>query len=185
MNQLTRVNSIDYSPRMPAVSPLQEGIVQYARDLAFDPINRRLIMITPGREIKTSSNLAPKDTLPHEFIAHLESIAPSTEQWLIVSIGMTDYDALQEDPYQAIPFLGTLEGFVQLGHAVILFEGHSNALGAVCENADLLLVDEKMIPHLAKDWLQVALNVMRNDYIIRIKRDGMDITAAERLRLKS
>ena len=184
MNQLVRVNSIDYSPRMPAVAPLQEGIVQYARDLAFDPVNRRLIMLTPDRQIKTSTNLAPRDTLPHEFIAHLESIAPSTEQWLIAAIGMTDFEALQEDPYQAVPFLGTLEGFVQLGHAVLLFEGHSSALGAVCENADLLLVDELMIPHLQPDWLQIALSVMRNEYVIRINRNGSEVTGAERLRIK-
>ena len=169
---------------MPAVAPLQEGVVQYARDLAFDPINRRLVLITPDRAIKTSANLAPKDTLPHEFIAHLESIAPSTEQWLIVAIGMTNYGALKEDPYQAVPFIGTLEGFVQLGHAVILFEGHASALGAVCENADLLLIDEKMIPYMSKDWLQITLNVMRNEYIIRINRDGTDISGAERLRIK-
>ena len=184
MNELVGVNSIDYSPRMPAVAPLQEGIVQRARDLAFDPINRRLVMITPERTIKTSESLAPSDMLPDEFVAHLESIAPSTEQWLIVAVGMTDYEAVQEDPYQAIPFFGTLEGFVQLGHAVILFEGHNNALGAVCENADLLLVDEKMIPHLSENWLQITLNVMRNDYIIRVNRDGNDVTGAQRLRLK-
>ena len=184
MNQFAKVNSVDFSPRMPSVAPLREGIVQYARDLAFDPINRRLIMITPDRSIKTSINLPPKDTLPHEFIAHLESIAPSTQQILIVSVGMTDYGALQEDPYRAIPFLGTLEGFVQLGHAVILFEGHPSALGPVCENADLLIIDEQMIPHLKKDWLQVALNVMRNEYVIRINRNGTDVTGAERLRLK-
>ena len=117
------MHPVDFSPRIPSVAPLKEGIVQYARDLAFDPINRRLILITPEREIKTSINLPPKDTLPHEFIAHLESLAPSTEQWLIVAIGMTDYEAIQQDPYQSVPFLGTLEGFVQLGHAVILFEG--------------------------------------------------------------
>ncbi len=185
MNQLVGVNTINFSPRMPAVAPLKEGTVQYARDLAFDPVNRRLVMITPGRDIKTSVNLPPKDTLPQEFIAHLESIAPSTEQWLIVSIGMTDFDALQEDPYQAIPFLGTLEGFVQLGHAVILFEGHANALAEVCENADLLLIDEQMIPYMNESWLQVTLNVMRNDYIIRINRVGDEITGAERMRLKN
>lgn len=159
--------------------------MQYARDLAFDPINRRLILITPNRDIKTSINLPPKDTLPQEFIAHLESLAPSTEQWLIVSIGMTDYDAIQKDPYQCVPFLGTLEGFVQLGHAVILFEGHSNALAEVCENADLLLIDERMIAHMKQDWLGIVLNVMRNDYVIRIKRDGNQIKGAERLNIKA
>jgi len=170
---------------MPNVSPLKEGVVQYARDLAFDPINRRLIMITPNREIKTSINLPPKDTLPQEFIAHLESLAPSTEQWLIVAIGMTEFTAIKDDPYQCVPFLGSLEGFVQLGHAVILFEGHTNALPEVCENADMLIIDERMIQHMKKDWLPIVLSVMRNDYIIRVKVDGAQVQGAERLVLKS
>jgi hypothetical protein len=170
---------------MPNVSPLKEGVVQYARDLAFDPINRRLIMITPNREIKTSINLPPKDTLPQEFIAHLESLAPSTEQWLIVAIGMTEFTAIKDDPYQCVPFLGSLEGFVQLGHAVILFEGHTNALPEVCENADMLIIDERMIQHMKKDWLPIVLSVMRNDYIIRVKVDDTQVKGAERLVLKS
>lgn len=172
---------VDYSPRMPNVSPLKEGVVQYARDLAFDPINRRLIMITPNREIKTSINLPPKDTLPQEFIAHLESLAPSSEQWLIAAIGMTEYMAVKEDPYQCVPFLGTLEGFVQLGHAVILFEGHANALPEICENADMLIVDERMIPFMKKDWLPIVLSVMRNDYIIRVNVNDFQVEGAERL----
>lgn len=168
---------------MPNVSPLKEGVVQYARDLAFDPINRRLIMITPNREIKTSINLPPKDTLPQEFIAHLESLAPSTEQWLIVAIAMTDFAAVSKDPYQCVPFLGTLEGFVQLGHAVILFEGHSNALAEICENADMLIIDERMIQYMKKDWLPVVLSVMRNDYVIRVNCTGSKVEGAERLNL--
>jgi hypothetical protein len=98
---------------------------------------------------------------------------------------MTDFEALLEDSYRCIPFLGTLEGFVQLGHAVILFEGHPNALAEVCENADLLLIDDQMIRFLRRDWLATALNVMRNDYIIRINRADQNITGAERLRLNS
>ena len=142
-------------------------------------------MITPNREIKTSINLPPKDTLPQEFIAHLESLAPSTEQWLIVAIGMTEFTAIKDDPYQCIPFLGSLEGFVQLGHAVILFEGHTNALPEVCENADMLIIDERMIQHMKKDWLPIVLSVMRNDYIIRVKVDDAQVQGAERLVLKT
>ena len=174
---------VDYSPRMPNVSPMKEGVVQYARDLAFDPINRRLILITPNREIKTSINLPPKDTLPQEFIAHLESLAPSTEQWLIIAIGMTEFTALKDNSYQCIPFLGTLEGFVQLGHAVILFEGHNNALPEVCENADMLIIDERMIPYMKKDWLSLVLTCMRNDYVIRVNVNGTQVEGAERLAL--
>lgn len=170
---------------MPAVKPLADGIVQQARDLAFDPVNRRLVLITPERRIKTSSNLPGRETLPRPFQAHLESIAPSTEQWLIVGIGMTDFAALKSDPYRCIPFMGTLEGFVQIGHAVVLFEGHASAFGHVCENADLCIVDQEMIPYLPADWINILTNVMRNDYIIRIRREGAEIVGAERMRLRN
>jgi hypothetical protein len=170
---------------MPAVKPLGDGIVQLARDYAFDPVNRRLVLVTPERHIKTSTNLAPRDTLPRPFQAHLESIAPATEQWLIVGIGMTDFSALKSDPYRCIPFLGTLEGFVQIGHAVLLFEGHASAFAAMCENADLCIIDNEMIPYLQPDWINVLSNVMRNDYIIRIRREGAEIVGAERLKLRN
>ena len=91
----------------------------------------------------------------------------------------------KDDPYQCVPFLGSLEGFVQLGHAVILFEGHTNALPEVCENADMLIIDERMIQHMKKDWLPIVLSVMRNDYIIRVKVDDTQVKGAERLVLKS
>lgn len=170
---------------MPAVKPLADGLVQQARDLAFDPVNRRLVMITPDRRIKTSAPLPGRETLPRPFQLHLESIAPSTEQWLIVAIGMTDFPAMKSDPYRCIPFLGTLEGFVQIGHAVILFEGHTSAFSSICENADLLLIDHEMIPYLQPDWIGVLSSVMRNDYIIRIRREGAEIVGAERLRLRN
>jgi hypothetical protein len=98
---------------------------------------------------------------------------------------MTDFPAMKSDPYRCIPFLGTLEGFVQIGHAVILFEGHTSAFSSICENADLLLIDHEMIPYLQPDWIGVLSSVMRNDYIIRIRREGAEIVGAERLRLRN
>lgn len=174
----------DYSPRMPSVKPLQNGIVQHARDLAFDPINRRLIMITPGRNVKSTPTLSPRSEMHPEFSAELETLAPANEQWLIVAIGMTDYDAVRTDTAKSIPFVTILEGLAQLGHAVILFEGHETAISEVCDNADLLILDTEMIPFLEDNWIQRALDVMRNDYILRVNRKGYEVIGLERLKLK-
>ena len=175
---------VDFTPRMPDARPVQEGVVDYARDVAFDPVNRRLVMITPDRRIKTSPILPSKHELPIQFVVELESIAPSAGQWLIVAIGLTDPDALALDMYRCVPFMGMLQGLSQIGHAVVLFEGHEEALGDVCKDANLLIVDDAMIPFLAEDWMARVLGSMRNPYIIRIKREE-DSISAERLVINS
>jgi hypothetical protein len=43
-----------------------------------------------------------------------------------------------------------------IGHSVWIFEGHPSALAAGCKGADLLIVDDAMVPHLAPDWQLVA-----------------------------
>ena len=41
------------------------------------------------------------------------------------------------------------------------------------------------MPHMKSDWLPIALSVMRNDYIIRVKCQGMQVQGAERLSIKA
>lgn len=142
-------------------------------------------MITPGRNVKSSPSLPPKKELHPDFAAELESLAPANEQWLIIAIGMTDYDAIRSNTYKSVPFVSILEGLAQLGHAVILFEGHESALSEVCDNADLLILDAEMIPHLNKDWIRKSVDVMRNEYILRVMRKGYEIIGIERLELKN
>ena len=60
------------------------------------------------------------------------------------------------------PFLGLLLGLAYIGHSVWIFEGHPSALAAGCRNADVLIVDGDMVPHLQEDWTAVASSVMRH-----------------------
>ena len=66
------------------------------------------------------------------------------------------------DISKTIPFFGILLGFAYIGHAVWIFEGHGGALVAGCRDADVLIVDGAMVPHLQTDWPTAASSVMRS-----------------------
>jgi hypothetical protein len=149
--------------------------------MAADKEKRQLVIVTPGRIVRTSDSLPPRESLPPEVVAEAEAIAPSTEPWQVVAVGMTDLPAFEADPYQAVPFLGSLEVLVQIGHGVILFEGHPSAFIQFCRGADLLIVDGEMIPFLPADWLQVASTVMRRPNVIKINRRGKEVLKVEKV----
>jgi hypothetical protein len=77
----------------------------------------------------------------------------------------TELTALQANISKAIPFVGMLLGFAYIGHAVWVFEGHASALADGCHNADVMLVDGGMVPHLPPDWQMVAGSAMRRPEI--------------------
>jgi len=68
-------------------------------------------------------------------------------------------------PHRRSRYLGFLLGFAYIGHAVWVFEGHPSALASGCRNADVLLVDGAMVPHLQQDWVAVASRAMRRPEI--------------------
>lgn len=170
----------DFTPRMPTVEPLPNGLVEFARGMAANTDQRELVIITPGRNVITSGALPPLNTLHPTLIADLEAIAPSDRPWQIVAIGLTERDLFEANAYQAVPFLSILEGLVQLGHAVILFEGHPSALLSVCRDADLLIVDGQMTPFLQSDWQETALTVLRQPNIIKVNRQGTEILGLQK-----
>ena len=47
-----------------------------------------------------------------------------------------------------------------------IFEGHSSALAAGCKDADVMIVDSGMLPHLEKGWEEIASVAMRNANIV-------------------
>jgi hypothetical protein len=70
-------------------------------------------------------------------------------------------ERLRSDISKTIPFFGIFLGFAYIGHAVWVFEGHASALAAGCKDANVLIVDGEMVPHLQTDWVSVAANVMK------------------------
>lgn len=71
-----------------------------------------------------------------------------------------------------VPNLSYLIGAAYLGNTVVSFEGHPHVFAAGCEEADMLLLDDGMIPFLQSDWAAVALKTLRQPRIILFGRDG-------------
>src|SRR5438094_9147088 len=100
--------------------------------------------------------------MPDASVQNVERMMPSAVKRNVAAIAFTELEALQKDAGRAIPFLGFLLGFAYIGHTVWVFEGHPSALAAGCREADVLLVDSAMLPHLQTDWAAVAVKAMRH-----------------------
>ncbi len=94
-------------------------------------------------------------------VAAVEGMIPPKVKRNIATIAYTELSALRSDISKTIPFFGILLGFAYIGHAVWVFEGHASALAAGCKDANVLIVDGEMVPHLQADWASVASNVMK------------------------
>lgn len=174
---------VDFSPRMPEVDSdmLTEELLTIVQDMAEIKSKRQLVIITPGRLIKTSAPLPAHETLAPDFLSMIEALAPSSSQWIIIAIGMTEFRAFNASPHNSVPFLKLLHGFAQIGHAVILFEGHPSGLAQMCRHRDLLVVDSEMIPFLQTDWLEIARSTMRTLNILKVNRKGMTVQGTLKL----
>jgi hypothetical protein len=71
-----------------------------------------------------------------------------------------------------IPNLSYLIGAACLGNNVVAFEGHPTDFAAGCVDADMLLLDDAMLPLLQPDWAVIALATLRQPRIILFGRDG-------------
>src|SRR5207249_4618646 len=125
---------------------------------------RHVVVVTPGR-ILMFNPCPPAGSMPAAKTAAIERMISPAPKRNIAAIAYTELEAVRTDSARAIPFLGILLGFAYTGHAVWVFEGHSTALAAGCRNADLLIVDGGMVPHLQKDWQAVANGMMRHPEI--------------------
>ena len=128
------------------------------------PPGRHVIIVTPGRMLKFQRCPEP-GSMPADQVKPIEQMMPPSVTRTIAAIAFTELAALQQDAARAIPFLGFLLGFAYIGHVVWVFEGHRSALAAGCRDADVLLVDRAMVPHLQSDWAAVAAKAMRRPEI--------------------
>jgi hypothetical protein len=71
-----------------------------------------------------------------------------------------------------LPNLRYLVGAACLGNNVVAFEGHGQDFAAGCSAADVLLVDDGMIPLLSPDWAAIAVKTLRQPRILVFGRDG-------------
>jgi hypothetical protein len=168
MHAATSDESI-FVPRMPEVDqPANLGAVferVRATAAAGAPgaggvVRRCVAVVTPGRALVLQPCPAP-GTQPVERVAAIEKMIPAAPQRNIAVIGYTELTAVKANIVKAIPFIGMLLGIAYIGHIVWVFEGHATALAEGCRNADALLVDSGMLPHLPADWQAVASTTMR------------------------
>ncbi len=138
-----------------------------------DTVNghRRIVIVTPGRMLMTRP-CPPPDTMKAEAVQAIEQIVPRGTSLNIAVIAFTQLGHLMKNLPAAIPFVGYLLGLSYVGHNVVVFEGHPSALKAGCRDADMLIVDEAMVPHLQKDWAGTAWSVMRGSQILVFGRNG-------------
>jgi len=169
-----------FKPRMPDVDIRAdiETIFARARAAADEVVEdeeglyrRQIIFVTPGRLLIGRNCPLPAEIATEE-LKRLKGLVAPKPAINIAAISYTYLEALQADMARAVPFLGYLLGFGTLGHNVWVFEGHENALAAGCRNADILLVDEGMLPYISAEWRKIAEKAMRGTDIKQIPRAG-------------
>jgi len=155
----------DYSmPEVDEVPDIEE-VFDKARNAALgveptEQKGRNVIVVTPGRMLMLQPCPAP-GSMASSQVAAVEGMIPPKVKRNIATIAYTELSALRSDISKTIPFFGILLGFAYIGHAVWVFEGHASALAAGCKDANVLIVDGEMVPHLQADWASVASNVMK------------------------
>lgn len=164
-------------PRMPEVDVpvhLEETFAKARKSAAEGSgagatAGRHVVIVTPGRMLMLQPCPAPGSMDP-KVVASVEKLLAPQPPKNIAAVGFTELTALRANLGKAIPFFGTLLGLAYIGHAVWVFEGHPTALAAGCREADLLLVDELMVPFLDPYWVSTMTKVMRRPLIFSHER---------------
>ncbi len=135
---------------------------------------RHLLIVTPERNLLYRACPTP-GTMDASIVANMEQLIPADPQRKVAVIAYTDTLAMQTDIARTIPFIGLLLGLSYIGHAVWIFEGHASALEAGCRDADVVLVDGEMMPHLATDWYSSVSSVMAHPQIYAHDRSSFSL----------
>jgi hypothetical protein len=162
---------VDIRPDIETVFTKARKAADESREDGDGLFHRQVIIVTPGRLLISKICPLPSE-IPADELSRLSSLIPPQPQKNISAISFTYFEALKKDVLQAIPFFGFLLGFAAIGHKVWVFEGHSSAMRAGCQNSDILLVDGGILPFLGdeKEWRTTAMDVMRGNEIKIIPR---------------
>jgi hypothetical protein len=144
-----------FTPRMPEVDEHRDmdKVFQEARKAAEG--DRQVVLVTPGRVLMLQP-CPPAGSMPAKVVSQIEKLISPKVKRKVAVIAYTEMKAVTTNLAKAIPFFGMLSGVAYIGHSVWVFEGHPSALAAGCKDADLVIVDGEMIPHLAADWQSLA-----------------------------
>ncbi len=165
---------VDIRPGLGDIFIQAKKLAQEETVLADKSHLRHVVIISPGRLLLVKDSY-PAGTLPSGSRQTLENLLPSDHPLKIAVIAYTQMDALRTDIRKAIPFFDYLLGFAYLGHAVWVFEGHSSVLEMGCRDADLVLVDQRLLEFLDQNWEKTVKQKagVKNVRIISISENGI------------
>ena len=150
---------------------LASGGSEIATDTATPAGQRNVIIVTPGRATMIQPCPRP-GSMDANSVQAIEKIAPPQKPSNIAVIAFTQVEALLSGISKAIPFFGYVMGLSYIGHNVMVFEGHPSAIRVGCRDADMVIVDEAMVPYLQNDWMNVVLTAMRGSQLLIFGKNG-------------
>jgi len=170
--QMPRVDIVDDLPeRFAAARRVTRGEEVLREEHPDPPGQHCIVVITPGRMLM-KQDCPPPGSMPPDMIAAIEQIVPISPSLNVTVIALNLIPSLLTDFSKTIPFFGYLLGLGYMGHNITIFEGHSSALAAGCADADLIIVDGDMIPHLQADWRKVAFDQGTAQRLMIFHRNG-------------
>ncbi|HEY8207313.1 MAG TPA: hypothetical protein VIG99_07520 [Myxococcaceae bacterium] len=154
-----------FEPRMPEVEGMFDVKALFAKAREEKP--NGVFIFTPGRMRMEVNGPAP-GSMPPEAERQARAVLGGDRPFHVVAVAYNKLEALLQDKEnnarsmdRCIPFLGMLVSLAYVGHSVLIFEGHPLAFEAGVRGADVLIIDEAMLPFLQEDWAKVAFGAMR------------------------
>jgi hypothetical protein len=171
-----------HTVRMPAVSPnrdVRQCFAEARRGSAEADGTRRVVVIAPDGTL-VSVPVPPPGKADASLIRDVRAaLAPEDEPVTGLTITAINFtQGIQKvsrsffKMLELMPNLSYLVGAAYLGNTVVSFEGHSSSFAVGCEETDVLILDDAMVPFLQADWAAVALKLLRQPRILQFGRDG-------------
>ena len=95
-------------------------------------------------------------------IARSRNLLPPEPRRTVAVIADTRVSGSLAEINKTIPFVGMLVGLAYIGHCVTVFDGQLSRIEPGCRDADILIVDGALLPHLHHDWYATARRSMRS-----------------------
>jgi hypothetical protein len=168
--EVERLSRDPFEPQMPDVDlrpKVDDVFVEARRAASRENGAGGLVIVKPDRGLIVLPPMPPSPAIA-KLAGQLPNMIPADRRYSIAAITNTSFTMLQagaaislEDANRAIPFVGFLRGWSQIGHQVWVFEGHPSALAEGLTDSDFLLLDSGMLPFLQSDWMAVARRAMK------------------------
>jgi hypothetical protein len=127
--------------------------------IAGSGTHNRVAIISPSGDLLF---LPVPKSVSEAQIAHARHLLPPEPRRTVAVIADTRVSGSLAEINKTIPFIGILTGLACIGHCVIVFDGQLSRIAQGCRDADVLIVDGAVLPHLHHDWYTTAREAMRS-----------------------